>query len=53
MRRAQKAGALRPDFTMDDLLLVLQAGRGLFSVRPTKAAARRFAEIVLDGLRAR
>lgn len=53
VRRAQRAGALRPDFTMDDLLLVLQAGRGLFSVRPTKAAARRFAEIVLDGLRAR
>lgn len=53
VRRVQAAGALRPDFTMDDLLLVLQVGRGLFSVRPSEAAARRFAEIVLEGLRAR
>ncbi|MEU8222356.1 TetR/AcrR family transcriptional regulator [Kribbella sp. NPDC048915] len=53
VRRAQAAGVLRADFSMDDLMLLLQAGRGLFSVRPTEQAANRFAEIVLDGLRAR
>ncbi|MGW7680828.1 TetR/AcrR family transcriptional regulator [Kribbella sp. NPDC054772] len=51
-RRAQLAGALRADFTIDDLVLILQAGRGLFSVRTGEGAAHRLAAIVLDGLRA-
>lgn len=52
--RAQRAGGLRADFVMDDLLLVLMAGRGLASA-PTEhraAAARRFAALAIDALSA-
>lgn len=51
--RAQAQGALRPDFTVDDLVVVLLAGRGLAAVdaesRP--AAARRFATLAIDAFR--
>jgi AcrR family transcriptional regulator len=52
--RARNEGALRPDFVIDDLVLVLLAGRGLSSVAPSDrdAAARRFAMLAIDALRA-
>jgi len=53
-RRAQAAGALRPDFTIDDLVLVLLAGRALGSLPQEKreAATRRFAALAVDAFRA-
>lgn len=55
-RRAKAAGDLRADFTLDDfvLVLVLLAGRGLAALPAADraAAARRFAAVALDGLRA-
>lgn len=53
-RRAQDDGALRPDFVPADLILVLSAGRGLIAPRQElEAAAGRFAELAIDGLRVR
>lgn len=51
--RAKQAGRLRHDFAIDDLVLVLLAGRGLSSARAATrtVAARRFAALALDGLR--
>ncbi len=52
--RAQAAGGLRSDYEIDDLLLVLLAGRGL-AATPTgdrAATARRFAALAVDALRA-
>ncbi|MCV7420489.1 helix-turn-helix transcriptional regulator [Mycobacterium yunnanensis] len=53
-RRAQAAGALRRDFTIDDLVLVLLAGRALGSLPQAKreAATRRFAALAIDAFRA-
>lgn len=53
-RRAQDAGALRRDAVVDDLVLLLLAGRGLAAlpVDRREAAARRFAALAIDGLRA-
>jgi len=53
-RRAQRAGALRPDTVVDDLILMIMAGRGLPPGPPALrvAAARRFAALILDSLRA-
>ncbi|WP_430785762.1 TetR/AcrR family transcriptional regulator [Actinoplanes sp. G11-F43] len=45
--RAKAAGTLRPDFTVDDFLVVLRANSGL---RP--AESRRFAELAIRGFRA-
>jgi AcrR family transcriptional regulator len=55
MARARAAGQMRADATVDDFVLVLQAGRGLSVVtsRRRAAAARRLAELALDGFRAR
>ncbi len=52
--RAQAAGGLRQDFVIDDLLLVLLAGRGLSSTPSAgrAAAARRFAALAIDAFRA-
>lgn len=51
--RAQRDGRLRHDFVIDDLVLVLLAGRGLSSVLPVtrEAAARRFAALAIDAFR--
>ena len=51
--RAQRAGGLRADFVMDDVLLLLLAGRGLASMPKERRvdAARRFAALVIDALR--
>lgn len=53
-RRAIAAGELRADFVLDDFMLVLLAGRGLATVpsRDRAAAARRFAALAIEGLRA-
>jgi len=51
--RAQVAGDLRPDFVVDDLVLVLLAARALSS-RPSPdrtAAARRLAALAIDAFR--
>lgn len=53
-RRAIAAGELRADFVLDDFMLVLLAGRGLTTIpaRDRFAAARRFAALTIEGLRA-
>lgn len=52
--RAKSAGALRTDFVINDLVLVLLAGRGLASLPPAErqTAARRFATLAIDAFRA-
>jgi hypothetical protein len=52
-RRAQGQGELRPDFVVDDLVLVLTANRGVATTSPENRfrAARRFAALMIDGLR--
>ena len=52
--RAQRQERLRPDFVIDDLVVVLLAGRGLAAVGGSgrEAAARRFAALALDAFRA-
>ncbi|MCP2267471.1 TetR/AcrR family transcriptional regulator [Promicromonospora thailandica] len=54
VRRAQAAGKLRADFVIDDLLLVLLAGRGLAATPAARgiAAARRFAALAVEAFRA-
>lgn len=53
-RRAQRAGRLRPDFVLDDLVLVLLANRGIAAVAGVErdAAARRFAALALEAFSA-
>lgn len=53
-RRAQAAGELRRDFVLDDLVLILLAGRGLTAMPPDgrEAAARRFAALAVEAFRA-
>ncbi|WP_244928299.1 TetR/AcrR family transcriptional regulator [Nocardioides sp. W7] len=52
--RAQAQGRLRSDFVIDDLVLVLLAGRGLSTSLPNARdhAARRFATLAVDAFRA-
>ncbi|WP_313543547.1 TetR/AcrR family transcriptional regulator [Leifsonia aquatica] len=52
--RAQATGGLRPDFVIDDLVLVLLTGRALSTtpVDGRTAAARRFAALAIDAFRA-
>lgn len=51
--RARDAGSLRSDVGIDDVVLVLLAGRGLSAVSPDDrtAAARRLSALAIDGLR--
>jgi AcrR family transcriptional regulator len=51
--RAQAAGELRRDFVIDELVLVLLAGRGLSTTPPAErpAAARRFAALAIEAFR--
>jgi AcrR family transcriptional regulator len=53
-RRAQAAGVVRADFVLDDLVLIILAGRGLPAAAPEirLAAARRFAALALEAFRA-
>jgi len=52
--RAQATGGLRPDFVIDDLVLVLLTGRALATtpVDGRTAAARRFAALAIDAFHA-
>ena len=52
--RAKAAGHLRSDFHVDDFVLVVRAERGLAGAPSASrdAAARRFAQLVIDGFRA-
>jgi hypothetical protein len=54
IERAQDAGGLRRDITVDDLVLILLAVRGLSAVPVARrvVAARRFAALAIDGFRA-
>lgn len=54
VRRAKDAGRLRKDFEVDDLVLLLRAGRGssVGSESARAAAARRLADILIEGLSA-
>jgi AcrR family transcriptional regulator len=53
-RRARDAGALRADFVLDDLMLMLIANRAIPTAStPTRvAASRRFAALTIQALRA-
>lgn len=53
-RRAKAAGGLRRDFTIDDLVLVILAGRGVAALPAAQreGAARRFAALAVDAFRA-
>ncbi|MEU7599228.1 helix-turn-helix domain-containing protein [Streptomyces sp. NPDC039022] len=53
-RRAKAGGKLRPDFVLDDLIMVLMANGGIRTTSPgtAVAAARRFAALLIQGLRA-
>jgi hypothetical protein len=49
-RRAQDAGHLRPDFVLDDLVLILMANSGIRATSPAAAvaASRRFAALAIQ-----
>ncbi|MFJ4676500.1 MULTISPECIES: TetR/AcrR family transcriptional regulator [unclassified Kitasatospora] len=53
-RRAQQAGRLRPDFVLDDLILVLMANKGIHAASTTARvrASRRFAALAVQALEA-
>jgi AcrR family transcriptional regulator len=53
-RRAQDAGHLRPDFVLDDVILILMANRGIRAASPAAAvaASRRFAALAIQALQA-
>ncbi|GAB2809273.1 TetR/AcrR family transcriptional regulator [Actinoallomurus bryophytorum] len=53
-RRAKDTGRLRPDFVLDDLILMLMANRGIHaaSVAVRVAASRRFAALVIQAFHA-
>ena len=49
-RRAQDAGRLRPDFVLDDMILMLMANNGIHASSPPAriAASRRFAALAIQ-----
>jgi AcrR family transcriptional regulator len=53
-RRARDAGHLRPDFVLDDVILMLMANRGIRATSPAAAvaASRRFAALAIQALQA-
>jgi AcrR family transcriptional regulator len=53
-RRARDAGHLRPDFVLDDLILVLMANSGIRAASPPAAvaASRRFAALAIQAFQA-
>ncbi|MCU1480226.1 MAG: TetR family transcriptional regulator [Subtercola sp.] len=53
-RRAQQAGTMRSDLVLDDVVLVLMAGRGISAptVDARIAAARRFSALAIEAFRA-
>jgi AcrR family transcriptional regulator len=54
-QRAKAAGRLRPDFVLDDLILVLMANKGIRSASTAGQvkASRRFASLVIQAFQAR
>ena len=52
--RAKDAGRLRPDFVLDDLVLVLMANGGIHAASPAAAvaASRRFAALAIQAFQA-
>ena len=52
--RAKDAGHLRPDFVLDDLILVLMANSGIHAASPVArvAASRRFAALAIQAFQA-
>jgi AcrR family transcriptional regulator len=53
-RRAKEAGRLRPDFVLDDLIIVLMANDGIHAISPAArvAASRRFAALAIQAFQA-
>ena len=53
-RRAQQSGSMRHDVELDDIVLVLMAGRGISAVgsQARVAAARRFSALAIEAFRA-
>ncbi|GGO21664.1 TetR/AcrR family transcriptional regulator [Micromonospora parathelypteridis] len=53
-RRAKEAGRLRPDFVLDDVILVLMANSGIHTTSPTTqvTASRRFAALAISAFQA-
>jgi AcrR family transcriptional regulator len=53
-RRAKDAGRLRPDFVLDDLIIVLMANDGIHAISPAArvAASRRFAALAIQAFQA-
>lgn len=53
-RKAKRSGHLRPDFVLDDLILVLMANNGIHatSTATRAAASRRFASLAIRALQA-
>jgi AcrR family transcriptional regulator len=53
-RRAKAAGELRPDFVLDDLIMVLMANSGIRTTSSASAvaASRRFSALLIQGMRA-
>ncbi|RZT79544.1 TetR family transcriptional regulator [Micromonospora violae] len=53
-RRAKEAGRLRPDFALDDVILVLMANSGIQASSPTGkiTASRRFAALAIQAFHA-
>jgi AcrR family transcriptional regulator len=53
-RRAKAAGDLRPDFVLDDLILILMANSGIQAPTPAArvAASRRFAALTIQAFHA-
>ena len=53
-RGAKEAGHLRPDFVLDDLILVLMANDGIHATSPAArvAASRRFAALAIQAFQA-
>ncbi|MGI5341097.1 TetR/AcrR family transcriptional regulator [Streptomyces sp. CA-181903] len=54
VRRAKAVGGLRPDFVLDDLIMVLMANGGIRTSSSAAAvtASRRFAALLIQGMRA-
>jgi AcrR family transcriptional regulator len=52
--RARSTGRLRPDFVLDDLIIILMANNGIRATSPAAAAAasRRFAALAIKALEA-
>ncbi len=53
IERAQHAGTLRADFTLEDLMLLLMANAGVIRRAPDPDGWRRLLDLTLDGLAAR